>query len=410
MFPLFLAALATVEAFPPPSGGSRIDKSTYACSQSAATNAFAWEMKYLPVEEADDDCANRKCTCGEQSRVALKLSSSESLQVGVSAGFGIHCTYAAGQKGDRAAANGGVTEEQLEERMANIIGDWSKYDTDANVRAWSSYRTGLWAESGLDWYVTQFKNDNVKHYTGSWGRDGSTYWSLLVLVPGTPVVLELQGSCTLCGDAATKKMPAAHLGRSGPLLARSIEQKTGAAAEQGLMSAVFVSRAVKDLEAVKTYYKSVFDIDPVNETTSKDGSKMADFQPGGTAVDIRYVQHSVTGEQSTEWFQDVLLKTAQKYQTGPSACWPIWGDMHYSVGWSKTTILEVVTAAGKLGFPYRSFAGSNVGPSNAYVVEPSGMWIQVNGDSTGLPAPGGFEASYCYTFCSSMSSPWSWMV
>ena len=57
-----------------------------------------------------------------------------------------------------------------------------------------------------------------------------------------------------------------------------------------------------------------------------------------------------------------------------------------------------MTAAGKLGYPYRSFNGGG-GPNNAYMVEPSGAWSQIDGSPTGLPESGGFDTQYCYTFC-----------
>ena len=47
---LVLFAVCTTEA------ASRMGKSTYACSKKAATNAYDWEIKYLPITEATDDC------------------------------------------------------------------------------------------------------------------------------------------------------------------------------------------------------------------------------------------------------------------------------------------------------------------------------------------------------------------
>lgn len=391
-------------------GGSNIDKSTHSCSKNAAQNAFSWLMKYLPVEEADDDCSNRECTCGEQSRVALKTSSLDYnvSRLGVSAGFGIHCTYAGGEDDTRAAANGGVTQLQVETRFQEAIGDWSTYDSDVNVRAWSSYRTGLWAESGLDWYVAMFKNGGVKTHMASWQADDSsdtTYWSIFVLVPPSPVVLELMGSCTTCGSAAEKQMPKGYVGRSGPLPKAPL--KMGADAEQGMMTSVHVSRWAKDLSAIKTYYKNVMGVDPSYSATFDNGDAVMTFNPAGTsAAKIQYfmVAGNQSGSLTTEGFQTLLLDTAKQYQTSPSACWPIWGDFHYSYQGQSMSMLSAVTAAGNLGYPYRSFAGSSVGPSDAYVVEPSGYWIQLNGDSDGLPQSGGFSPDYCYTFCSSTAA------
>jgi len=284
----------------------------------------------------------------------------------------------------------------VEARMAEAIGDWSTYDTDPNVRAWAGFSTGLWANSGLDWYVNQFKADSVSYHLGSWQYSGSTYWSLLVLIPGTPVVLELMGSCTVCGSQElTKKMPKGYLGAVPPLTVQPLTETP----EQGTMYPTHISRMSSNLTTVKQYYKSVFGVEPVASGSLGTSSEFVDFQPSGT-ISIRYVtQAGQTGEQTTDWLEQVLLSTATKYQTSPSSCWPIWGDFHWSMMSFSTSILSLVTAAGKLGFPYRSFAGSAIGPSNAYMVDPSGMWVQVNGDSTGLPTPGGFEGSYCYTFC-----------
>merc|ERR1712159_984439 len=108
--------------------------------------------------------------------------------------------------------------------------------------------------------------------------------------------------------------------------------RTGASAEQGLMYASTISRAVDDLGAVKTYYKNVVGGDPVSTATLSDGSKIADYQVSSTAtVHIRYVQSSgETGTKTTAWFQKLLLDTANKYQTSYDSCWPIWGDFHYA--------------------------------------------------------------------------------
>jgi len=385
--------------------GSRIGKSTYACSKKAATNAYPWEIKYLPVEEADDDCSDRTCTCGIQSRVALKQSSTSGL--GAPQGFGIHCTYAGGEDDSRAAANGGTAEAKLEGTIAEAIGDWSTYDTDTNVRAWATYSTVLWADAGLDWYVTQFEADSVDYHVASWSNADGTFWTLLVLIPKTPVVLELMGECTVCGSATERRMPSDYVGWAGARRADPPLTKVGADAVQGYLSATAVSRHVSNLTVVQTFYKDVFGISPVNTSTSADGAKTAFFQPGGDSVSIRYVSYSgLPVAKSPTWFETLLLDAASTYQTSPSSCWPIWGDFHYGGTYGSGTILSHVTAAAKLGYPYRSFNGG-AGPNNAYFVEPSGMWIQDGGDPTGLPEAGGFSTSYCYTFCTNASHPLS---
>jgi len=382
---LLLIAVCTTDA------ASRMGKSTYACSKKAATNAYDWEIKYLPVTEATDDCADRTCTCGKQSRVQFKTSTADAR----TPPFALHCTYAGGEDDSRAAADGGLSESELEGIMASAIGNWSSYDTDMNAVGWASYGTGLWASTGLDWYVDAFKTDSVDYHLGSWKLGGSTYWSLLVLIPDTPVVLEIMGSCTVCGDASTQRMPRGYLGSSTPRDSVSIS----GSASQGLLSGSYISRAVSNLTAVVEFYDSVYGLDPSSNSTLDNGVEILEFIPGGSSVPMRYVQApGQTGKHTTDWFQQTLLDAAAKYQTSPSACWTIWGDLHNGGDFGSQTILEQVTKAGELGYPYRSFNGG-AGPNNAYMLEPSGAWSQIGGSPTGLPESGGFDTQYCYTFC-----------
>ena len=53
--------------------GNGISKSTWACSHPVKLT-YPWLMKYLPVTDADDSCANNVCKCGATGRVTLKVS------------------------------------------------------------------------------------------------------------------------------------------------------------------------------------------------------------------------------------------------------------------------------------------------------------------------------------------------
>lgn len=333
--------------------GNGISKSTYACSESAATSAFAWLMKYLPVEEANDDCPDRSCTCGEQSRVALQTNAN------VSPGFGIHCTYAAGEDATRAAANGGTTLEDVASTFASQIGDWTGFDTSANTRAYSDYSVGLLADS-IDSYVQAFQDDGVSFRLAD--------DKVSVLVPDTPIVLDI-----VTGDQTS-----------------------------GLMTPLYVSRSVANLTEVEEYYLKAFGV--AGDKYVDGDATIIDYTLSSTAtVIIRYsYRPGQTGNATTSWFQNLLLDTARQYQTSPSSCWPIWGDFHYAYD-GHYDIKPIVDAAAALGYPYRSFVGESTGPSNVYVLEPSGMWIQLDGNPAGLPEVGGFDSGYCYTFCEDSS-------
>merc|ERR1712216_658770 len=182
---------------------------------------------------------------------------------------------------------------------------------------------------------------------GSWkSSSGKTYWSIHVLIPHTPVVLELMGSCTVCGDEDTLRMPGGYQGvsivPSSSSLLRSNEK-----ASQGILSAKHISRAVSNLSAIVEFYDTVYGLSPTKHSTLDNGAEVMEFQPGGTLVSLRYVQMpGQSGSFTTDDFQKLLLKTADKYQTSPSACWPIWGDLHVGGSYGSQTILEQVTKAG----------------------------------------------------------------
>ena len=86
------------------------------------------------------------------------------------------------------------------------------------------------------------------------------------------------------------------------------------ATSEGLLSACQVSRAVDDVSEIKAFYKTVFEVDPVFEQTTKDGVKTVAFQLNSQAtVQIKFVERpGQTGKHTTSWFQGLLVGANQK--------------------------------------------------------------------------------------------------
>ena len=70
--------------------GNGVAKSTYAASDPIT--GYNFMAKYLPVDEANDDCTDQVCSCSgweiTQGRAALSVTAANEL--GISAGFGLH--------------------------------------------------------------------------------------------------------------------------------------------------------------------------------------------------------------------------------------------------------------------------------------------------------------------------------
>ena len=136
--------------------------------------------------EANDDCTGGKCTCTtdkgswsiEQGRVALNIETSE---LGISPGFGVHLVNLSAR-----VTTGGVGLPEVEAAFSERLGDMTAIDDlmDFNV--------GLFT-TDLNKYTTPFAADDVPYLVFTWTDDttSETWYSAIVHVPGTMMVLEL---------------------------------------------------------------------------------------------------------------------------------------------------------------------------------------------------------------------------
>jgi len=160
-----------------------------------------------------------------------------------------------------------------------------------------------------------------------------------------------------------------------------------------------IPRAVEDLTVIIDFYKKSFSLSPKNGTqTLSDGSQYVDFN-FGTEVDIRYIRRAKqTGKTTTDWFQKLLVNTGKKYMTGITACWPVWGDNHYAYdGAFKTQTYLAGANTSSFGLFYKPVSAGQA--IQAYLLEPSGWQIQLDGIYTAPSGTEGFDPEYCGTSC-----------
>merc|ERR1712178_136386 len=182
--------------------------------------------------------------------------------------------------GSRENANGGITLEEIEGVFTSKIGDWSTYETDANVRAWSDYHTQFFKQGGLDSLVENFQKDSVKFHSGSWTQSSKTFYSVLFQVPSSQVIVEIwSDSCSKCGSSVFTEI-------------RQRDASTlSSKASSGDFFATQVSRAVEDLSVITEFYTKAFSLTAKADVKLSDGSEYVDFN-FGTEVDIRYVKRA----------------------------------------------------------------------------------------------------------------------
>ena len=159
----------------------------------------------------------------------------------------------------------------------------------------------LRTSDGIGTYSSQFDADKVAYTVGSWKWSGTTYYSLIVKIPQTQVVFEIQ-SDTL-GEGIAEDAVRTNL--FAETEARAYFLGTGAAptASEGLMTPIQVSRATSSVDDIISFYKSVFGKSPVNNQTLSDGTRIVDYKMSSQAtVMIRFVERTgQTGKYTTNW-------------------------------------------------------------------------------------------------------------
>lgn len=389
---LFLLPQACVSTGP----GNGISKSTYAVSDALASGK--WLEKYLPVEEASG-CTNNVCTCGTQGRVQLSTSDS-------SKGFGIHTVWAPGKDNTRAAANGGKTLKEIEAIWTQGIGQLNKtYGKNVNTMGWTDNALTLRTSGSLDSFVKSLAAGGENHVTGTVTAGEDTMYTVIVHIPNTQVVLELQStSCSVCSSTSLGVRAATHKFSqvdSSPTL--SFPPSPSPSTQT--LAPVKISRAVTSVAAVTAFYKQVFKIEPEASLTSQDGTKIVAFKiQSGETVSLQFVERpGQSGSHNSQWFAKYLNTTNHKYMGSDyKGCWDIWGDNHcaYDRGAEDTSVYWKRWQT--TGYPV--WMHSTPGGVHMYGQDPSGWQIQFDGTFTNAPSDVFPRAEQnCYVCCESVT-------
>jgi len=402
--------------------GNGISKDTRACSEGVIDSTYSFMMKYFPVNEADDDCPNRECSCGKQARVSLKTSSDLSQHddphsniarrldnVGVSPGFGVHCVYAAGTDGARAKMSGSKTQEQIEAIFSGKFGDMSKYDP------FMEYNTGFMT-ADISAFATPLKDDNIDFLSLSWADGSKNYVSVLVHPPNTQIIHEVVGESSSAPDwllaaAHPHEGKRFHFGEQGPPKVAS-----------GTFTALWISRASTDISRDKTFLEDVFSLrDSAFKTSSGtdhngNSYKMMTAQLSTSATTlIRLVQpdSATSGTYSVDWWEKYNVDVNAKYMKSDHCGWSLLGDSHCAYDWQRGLDQGTVTAALKSkGYPY--FCKNVGGPHgtdefpppggkriHCYMTTPFAYQIQLDGPYNDPPSDlysGSYPGELCATY------------
>lgn len=373
--------------------GAGISKSTWAATNT--THTYSWLMKYLPVGDADDSCTNNKCTCGSQGRVHLNTGLANNGTFGVSQGFGIHTVWAAGKDDSRADASGSLSVADVEDLFDSKLGDFSTFSV------YSDYNLGLWANK-LDTYITKWAAADVPMKFYSFKYDDKTYYSVMTRITGSQVVLEIFSNTKPTENTSdieeTDEVRMAFKNGVPSILSSRME-------------ALQVSRASSDLASIKSFYKTVFKVDPLFTQTTSDGTNVMTFQLNSQAtVQIRYVQRpNDDTDRGIKWFENYLNAVHDTYMTSYKSCWDIWGDNHYAIDSQQLSGDEIVSIYKENGWKYHLFTSGGKkkhyrgppsrGHTNGYFVAPNGWQIQIDGQFSSCSDCGSFQPDLCTTAC-----------
>jgi len=383
--------------------GRGVSKDTRACSSGVIDSTYEFMMKYFPVEEAQDDCRNRQCTCGTQARVELtsrftRNKTNVERRRQMPSGFGLHCVYAPGENDVREKEIGDKSQEQLEKIFSGKFSDMSAYDV------FMEYNTGLYT-SDISSFVSALEEDSVEYLTFSWSSSRTSYVSVLVHPPNTQIIHEVVAPSSTAPSFLLEKA-VKHDGQ------RFSFNYTGGEVgapkvESGSMTALWVSRASTDISRDETYFKTVFGLSSSNFETSTgtdpDGNsyKMLEVQMSWQATTkYRLVQPANVndGTYSVSWWENYQNGVNSKYMTKATCGWPLTGDNHNAFDWQfGFDGKNMVAGMKELGMPYFCKTAQRQG-TMCYLTTPYGYQIQLDGTYSSPPTYYSYPGSLCATY------------
>jgi len=385
--------------------GKGVSKDTRACSEGVIDSTYAFMTKYFPVTEAQDDCRNRECTCGSQARVQLSSYSMKNNKTAVErrrqpriSGFGLHCVYAAGTNGARAATSGSLSQEQIEQIFSNKFSDMSKYDV------FMEYNTGLYT-SDISSFTDLLEENGEDYLSFTWTSSRTEYISVLVHPPNSQIIHEVVAP----QSSAPSYLLETALKHNGSRFSFSyLDGNIGApAVGVDTMSALWVSRASTDISRDQTYFETVFGLSSANfEThtgTDPDGNtySILEVQMSNQATTKYRLVQTANVDDTTytvSWWEGYQNQVNAKYMLSPTCGWPLLGDNHNAFDWQYGfDQANMVTGMQQLNMPYFC-KETPMGTVHCYFTTPYGYQIQLDGSYSNAPSFYSYAMELCATY------------
>lgn len=366
--------------------GNGVSKSTYASTYPVTGKTFL--LKYLNVATADDECTSDLCTCSDddetwyiqQGRVAISSWSStlEDIQVGVSPGFGLHLVNLT-----HRLTTGGNSVQEVESYFA------TKFSTMVSTGVYDSfadYSIGLYTDD-VDTLISAFDSDSVSYTTLEWTSDGSTWYSVMVLVPTTHMVLEIYASSSslLASRSHIKSEPRLSSTVASSMIARFAGRggmNVSTTYSTTNVYATRVNRAASDLDAVASFYEDVMGASLATEYDA-DGVTRDCYLYSSATVDICFTKRdddATVGDFSVADMESQMNSVHSNLLAKPTCGTDKWLDNHHaydSMSESTSTIVSYLqSSAGSDTYYYCEPSGNSY--SLHYIIDPTGWGIQLD--------------------------------
>ena len=353
---------------------NNLTKMTWASTDPILVQEFF--LKYVPSHKALDGC-DPYCECGVQGRVTCNGTSD----------FGLHATN------DMVHPSGTKSVADLEEIFT------SKYAAFAEYTDVMDHHVGLWTPD-LDLTIVMLREEAIPFLTLSWTSvDGLSYYSVLVAVPKTMVLVEFVGvppSASALGDGAV-------LAVDVPRCAQSLAHLSRDGATETQMTPLWISRASSDANRDAAWYASHFWASTVYNETTTDALGNTNthiymiINPSDYVFhwELHFVQRppSSLGGMTIADVEGYFKEVHRSVILSPVCGFDSWIDNHYGMNMPPQSVHKDAVSGYYLdrllrsldtdaGNTYRLYKQTvlDAGVLYAlYVVEPGGYSLQING-------------------------------
>lgn len=280
-------------------------------------------------------------------------------------GFGLHLVDVTGSK-----TTGGIDVATLESHYTARL-TMEKYD------AFMDYNVVLFAGDELPAYAKAMAADNVKFLSASWkASSGDTWYSVIVHVPSTQMVIELVGASSP-GAEYESAMATLEARMSPRQIKRFGSKKAG-----GILEAVSVNRACSNISVIEQFYTNAIKAKTVH-TVDAAGVSRRCFEWTDADSDVCFTSRSATVAYDSTFsvfdFEKMLWSAHKALITDVNVVNDKYNDNHYAVdtmmdGSYITTWFEKHnSSAFPINFPTTFFAWDCM---QEYIIDPTGWSIQ----------------------------------